>query len=672
MKFIEILKHPVFILGILIKIGLISLNHQAEVFTGYIHFIDLAIQNPTSPWQAWFVMNGADSVFPYGVIMLYLFFPFFTLAKWFNFDLSMAYFATLFVFDLILLFLLVRIFKKHQTHTLILYWLSPVVLFASYYQGFNDLVPTSLMLFSFAYIKKQNFKIAGAFIAFAIATKLSIVLVLPLLVLYFYSNLNLRKRSIDFVITFLPLTLFLNLPMILSTVHWQMILNNPDIPNLWSAKFTFSDAMSYYLIPGLVLFLLYNIWRIKKINHELLLMQAGILLLGVSLFSLAPAGWFIWSVPFFIFFQLHHKKFDLMLLWFIFNILFVFIYLPTKPDFTFVGDERLSSLVFTGFLSLGVLLLFKMWRDGILANDYFRSSTKPITIGISGNSGVGKDLIATNLAHIFGNSSTTHISGDNYHRWDRKKSLWKALTHLNPSANDLAALTADMLSLMSGKSIMQKTYDHNTGLLTHATTVKANNILITSGLHTLYNSTLRDALDVKVFIGMSDNLRMWFKSKRDTRSRGHSLQKVKENEKRRISDYNKFIDPQKQYADVIFNISALQYKGKIPSSLKKIPKQYLEVEVAEGFNDYNLNRMLSGFCSLHLEITQNKLGEKKCIRIEGEIDAKDMEMVANKLCPRSIEFLSIDTQWASGIQGLMQLIILMILEDKLQQRVVDA
>ena len=671
MKYIDILKHPIFILGVLIKIGLISLNQQADVYNGYIHFIDLAMQNPTNAWQNWFELNGADSVFPYGVIMLYLFLPFFTTAKLFNFDLSLAYFATLFVFDVVLLFLLLRGFDKHQTLTLILYWLSPVILFASYFQGFNDLIPTSLMMLSFAYIKKQNFRIAGVFLAFAIATKLSITLVLPLFVLYFYSNLNLRKRGIDFVITFLPIMLILNLPMVLTSEHWQMILNNPDIPNLWGAKFTFNDAISYYFIPGLVLFLLYNIWRIKKINHELLLMQSGILLLGVSLFSFAPAGWFIWSVPFFIFFQVQNKKLDLILLWFIFNILFIFIYLPTRPDFTFFADERFSSIVFTGFFSLGVLLLYKMWRDGILANDYFRLSAKPITIGIAGNSGVGKDLIASNLTHMFGSRSTTHISGDNYHRWDRKKSLWKAMTHLNPTANDITGLTADMLNLMKGKSILQKTYDHNTGLLTHAQTIKANNILIASGLHSLFNSTLRDALDVKVFIGMSDNLRIWFKSKRDTGARGHSLQKITENEKRRKGDYNKFIDPQKTYADVVFNIMALQYKGKIPLSLKKIPKQYLNVEVSESFDDYSLNRMLSGFCRLHLEITHNKLGEKKCIRIEGEIDPEDIEVVANKLCPRSIEFLSVNPQWACGTQGIMQLIILMILEDKLQQRVAD-
>ena len=98
----------------------------------------------------------------------------------------------------------------------------------------------------------------------------------------------------------------------------------------------------------------------------------------------------------------------------------------------------------------------------------------------------------------------------------------------------------------------------------------------------------------------------------------------------------------------------------------------MDLEVAEGFDDYNLNRMLSGFCSLHLEIIQNKLGEKKRIRIEGEIDAKDIEVVANKLCPRSIEFLTVDPHWANGIQGIMQLIILITLEDKLQQRVADA
>jgi uridine kinase len=672
MKYIDILKHPIFILGVLIKIGLISLNHYADFFNGYIQFINLAIKNPIIPWQSWFAIYGADSVFPYGVIMLYLFLPFFVLAKWFNFDLNLAYFATLFAFDTVLLFLLLRTFDKYQTLTLILYWLSPVILFASYFQGFNDLIPTSLMMLSFAYMKKQNFKIAGAYIAFAIATKLSIILVLPLFVLYFYSNLNLRKRSIDFVITFLPLMLLLNLPMVLTPEHWQMILNNPDIPNLWSAKLIFNDAISYYLIPGLVLFLLYNIWRIKKINHELLLMQSGILLLGVSLFSFAPAGWYIWSVPFFIFFQVQNKKFDLMLLWFIFNILFIFIYLPSRPDFTFVADEKFSSLVFTGFFSLGILLLYKMWRDGILANDYFRSSAKPITIGIVGNSGVGKDLFATNLIQIFGYRSTTHISGDNYHRWDRKKSLWKAMTHLNPTANDLTGLAEDILNLIKGRTILQKTYDHTTGLLTHAQTIKANNILITSGLHTLYNSTLREVLDVKVFIGMSDNLRMWFKSKRDTGTRGHSLQKIRENENHRKGDYNKFIDPQKSYADVVFDIKPLQYKGKIPLSLRKIPKQYLDVEVSEGFDDYNLNRMLSGFCSLHLEITQNKLGEKKRIRIEGEIDAKDIEMVVNKLCPRSIDFLSINACWATGTQGIMQLITLMILEDKLQQKIIDA
>ena len=672
MTLVDTFKNPVFIFGVIIKIFLITLAHQVDVYWGYINFIDLAMQNPTSPWQSWFAAHGADSVFPYGFVMLFLFMPLFTLAKLFHFDLSFAYFVTLFAFDVILLFTLLRIFSKNQTLTLCLYWLSPIILFATYYQGFNDLIPTSLMLLSFYFIKKQNFKLSGAFIALAISAKLSIILVMPLFLLYFYSNPNFRNRSVNFLKTFLPIMLVIFLPMILTNEHWQMITNNPDIPNLWNVKFALHDSVSFYLIPGLILFLFYNIWRIKKINYDLLLMQAGILLLGISLFSFAPPGWFIWSVPFFIIFQLESKKYDLMFLWFVFNILLIYVYIPIKPDFAFIRDENFSSLVFTAFLSLGTLLIYKMWRDGILANDYFRSSAKPISIGIVGNSGVGKDLVAINLTNIFGVKTTTHVSGDNYHRWDRKKSLWKAMTHLNPKANDIVGLTTDMLKLINGKSVLQKTYDHSSGLMKKATSIRANNILITSGLHTLYNVILRDALDVKVFIGMSDNLRMWFKSKRDTVVRGHELKKIIENEKRRKGDYDKFIAPQKIYADIIFNISPLKYKGKIPLTLNKTPKQFLDVEVSEGFDDFNLNRMLSGFCSLHIEVTHKKLGEKKQIRIEGEVHAKDIEMVAKKLCQRSIEFLSDSAIWADGIKGIMQLIILMTLEDKLQKRLVDA
>ena len=671
MMYFEIIKSPIFIIGIIIKIYLITLSNYSDIFYGYISFIDLAIQNPINAWQNWVLANGSDSVFPYGYVMLYVFLPLFSIVKLIQLNLSIAYFVTLLVFDFILLITLLKIFSKRKNLTIFLYWLSPIILYSTYYRGFNDLIPTCMMILSFFHLKKCNFKIAGALIACAISAKISIILVIPVFFFYFYSSKDII-RIVDFLKTFMPLMLIFFLPIISVSEHWQMILNNPDIPSLWNMRYSFSDSLSFYLMPALFLLLIYNIWRIKKINFDLLMMQAGILLLGISLFSFAPPGWFVWSLPFLIFFQINDDKYILAALGLIFHFLLIYTHLPNRLDFEFIAGHNFSSLIFTFFLFLGSLLIFKMWRDGVRGNDYFRSSVKPISIGIVGNSGVGKDLLATNLTNIFGDNVTTHISGDNYHRWDRKKSLWKSMTHLNPAANNMAALTEDILKLINGKSILQKTYDHSSGLLTKAKTTKANNILITSGLHTLYNFTLREMLDIKIFIGMSDNLRMWFKSKRDTGSRGHTLKKILEKEKRRLVDYEKFIVPQKSYSDVAFSIYPLKYKGSIPLTLNQIPKQYIAIEVPEGFDDYNFCRMLSGFCSLHIEVTHKKLGEKKNIRIEGEIHAEDIEIVAKNLCKRSIDFISSSVVWADGTQGIMQLVILMILEDKLQQRLAYA
>ena len=91
--------------------------------------------------------------------------------------------------------------------------------------------------------------------------------------------------------------------------------------------------------------------------------------------------------------------------------------------------------------------------------------------------------------------------------------------------------------------------------------------------------------------------------------------------------------------------------------------------VKDSFNDFDLNRMLSGFCSLHVEIVHNKLGEMKMLKIEGEVFGSDLEIIATKLCPRTQDFLSVKPKWVDGNQGLIQLIIMMLLEEKLLAKV---
>ena len=666
---INLIKNPLFILGILLKLILLSSSLQADIFFVYLNFLNNALDNPLNAWGSWELIGGENYAFPYGLVMLYSFLPFFYVAKHLHVEPMLAYYAAIFIFDFSIFLILTKFNPLKRIPILLFYWLSPIVLFSTYGLGYNDLIPVMLLISSYYLISTQNFIIAAIIFALAISAKLSMLLALPMFAIYFYSNKNLISHAIKFFMSFLAcISLFL-LPMLYVNEHWSMIINNPEIPSLWDAKIETRNHAYIFVLPTLFIFLLYNILLTKKINFDLFMIQTGIFLFGTALLVFAPAGWYIWGVPFLAYFQVLYQRKSLVFISIIFNFLYIFLFTPQLLLIFTKKSEFIYSLITTSFFSFGILMLYKMWKDGIKGNDYFKTSSKPITIGIAGNSGVGKDFFVRNIIGLFGDNSSTHISGDNYHRWDRSKKLWKTMTHLNPNANDLDALSRDTLELLKGNSIYQKTYDHKTGLLTRIQKVKTNNILISSGLHTFFNPTLRDSQDVKIYIEMAENLRIWLKTRRDTSFRGYKKNDIAILEKARQQDYKKFIEPQKNYADVIFKISTERYKAKIPFALKKLPRLYLEAYVKEGFNDYELNRILSGFCNLNIEVIHSKLGEMKLLKIKGDVNEKDLEFVSKKLCNRAQDFLTINPGWKNKLNGVMQLITLMLLEDKLLQQV---
>ena len=613
-------RNPWFITGIIIKIILIYLNNQTLIFESYIQFITFATSHPIFAWSNWYDIYGSDGVFPYGFIMLYIFLPFFYLGEIFQFNPIYSFYFVIFIFDYFTLILLILFFPQKKSLTIYFYWLSPIILFSVYYQGFNDVIPAALLFFSLYLITKKSYKLSGFILGCSVSAKLSMAAVVPFILLYFYRNRNLRKPFVYFLSTFLTVFIISSIPMILSEAHFNMIKNNLVIQNLWQLKFLINNQFYLYIAPMFYLFLFYSVWRIQRINHNLLLIITGIVLISLALFVLAP-GWFVWSVSLFVYYLLYSKKTDILLLVFIYNIFYLLIFL--KFDFIIfnISSDFLKNIFITIFFSLIIILVYKMWRDGIKLNDFFRSTLKPVTIGIVGNSGVGKDLLVSNIKCLLGNNTTSHISGDDYHRWDRKKPFWKYLTHLNPNANDINLLTNDMINLINGEYILKKQYNHSSGTLSKSTKMKSKDFLITSGLHTLFNSTLRDIIEIKIYISMSDNLRLWFKLNRDIKSRNRSLNDLLSVEKKRKNDFIKFVDPQKNFADIIFVIKCSNYSKKIPLKSKIKPKIILEAVVPSEFNDFELNRLLVGICNIHVEIIHKKLGDRKKLIISGEVTA---------------------------------------------------
>ena len=54
--------------------------------------------------------------------------------------------------------------------------------------------------------------------------------------------------------------------------------------------------------------------------------------------------------------------------------------------------------------------------------------------------------------------------------------------------------------------------------------------------------------------------------------------------------------------------------------------------------------------------------------VEGELNAEDLAMAADSLCPKMYEFLDLIPKWEDGILGLMQLFTLIHIDKLLTKR----
>lgn len=177
-----------------------------------------------------------------------------------------------------------------------------------------------------------------------------------------------------------------------------------------------------------------------------------------------------------------------------------------------------------------------------------------LVIGISGDSGSGKDTIARGLGALFGAERTTQVSGDDYHLAERHDPLWDDLTHLDPAANDLARLAADVAALARGSEVSVRPYDHGTGRFGPMLRHTPRPVVIVNGLHSLYTPELRAELDLRVHLDTDEDLRVRLKTRRDIQQRNHTRAELAELMARRRDDAERYIRPQAEHADIVLRL----------------------------------------------------------------------------------------------------------------------
>ena len=682
----KLVREPLFWVGLVAKLLIIVWILPLSAMEWYLPFLNYTIA-PISfdPWTNWIAHGGNSSAFPYGYVMWIFFLPGLLLCKLLSIDILFAYNMTLLVVDICLLLTLNKMFRDSRRLILAVYWLSPIVIVASYICGYNDLIPVFLLTLSLYFVSQHKPFYAGFLCITAVSAKFSMIISIPFFLIYFIQNKRLCNQFTKLILGMTIAILIFELPYFMSKAALDMLQSNVEMNKIYQFSASLNEKNAIYFLPLLYFVMLYYVWHIKRMNFDLFLSSLGLAFFMVILLTQAPLGWFVWILPLMVGYQCSHGKIAVGL-----SGLFSFFYVlyaiclndkisyranifQTKTLYYFQNhNSYFDSLIITALVTTGIILALRIWLGKIKLNDYFRQSRKSFVIGIAGDSGSGKDTFSEALTNLLGKRCVSLLSGDDYHLWDRHKPMWQTLTHLNPKANNLDKFARDLLSLADGKSIISRHYDHEIGKMTHPVKIKSNDFIIASGLHAFYLPILRTCYNLTIYLDINEELRRFFKFNRDVQQRGHSLDRVLSSLQKREPDSKQFIHPQRAIADIIFSLKPID-----PDLLKSgiynnqpMPRLKLQVIFRNQLNEQALVRVLIGLCGLHVGTTMIEGTSEVELSIEGEVSSDDICMAAMILCPSMLEFLDIQPKWQEGMIGLMQLITLSQMNQAIIKRVI--
>ena len=176
---------------------------------------------------------------------------------------------------------------------------------------------------------------------------------------------------------------------------------------------------------------------------------------------------------------------------------------------------------------------------------------RAIVVGVVGDSGAGKTTITRGLTRVIGDAHVTHVSADDYHRYDRKQRRELGVTPLHPDSNHLDILTQHIGHLRRGEPVLKPVYSHRTGEFEPPVYVRPAKFLLVEGLLSFHTETLRSLHDVRVALAPPEELRRAWKVKRDCTRRGYTTDEVLAELDARQADAEEYVQPQRRYADIV-------------------------------------------------------------------------------------------------------------------------
>ena len=186
-------------------------------------------------------------------------------------------------------------------------------------------------------------------------------------------------------------------------------------------------------------------------------------------------------------------------------------------------------------------------------------------IGIAGGTGSGKTTVVKKIVEMLPPHYVTVVPLDSYYNdtTGLTQEERAAINFDHPDAFDWKLLIRQVNELRHGHAIEQPTYSYIlSNRLPETIHVEPKPVIIIEGIMTLLNKTLRDMMDLKVFVDCDSDERLIRNIQRDTIDRGRTVSMVVDRYLKVLKPmHEQFIEPTKRYADLIIPQGGENVKG---------------------------------------------------------------------------------------------------------------
>ena len=179
----------------------------------------------------------------------------------------------------------------------------------------------------------------------------------------------------------------------------------------------------------------------------------------------------------------------------------------------------------------------------------------PVVIGVAGGTGSGKTTVAREILRRAGTDQISLIQHDAYYK-DLSELSPAQRTMQNfdhPDALDNDLLIAHLQELKARHPVDIPVYDFTTHTRTAQTLrVEPHRVILLEGILLFADSSLRQLMDVKIYVDTDADIRFIRRLQLDIAERGRTMESVIRQYLSTVRPmHQEFVEPSKRYADVI-------------------------------------------------------------------------------------------------------------------------